>query len=195
MATYTPLVHYAAEAAGDLPHPVIERHAREAVIAFCRRTFAWREQLTVTVHAGEFSVYPQGLPDQSIVLAIVDQHPSDPLLTYDPYLLKIVTRDRKPLSASVTFDVSFVTFDVSLALAPTVTSTTFPDFIYENWMDVLVAGTKGMMRPDIPQFMVEFEKGITRARIELNRQFSSSGLRATSSSAYRNVPYGGATRS
>lgn len=146
------LFSHVAPFAATCPEPTLEHHIRSAAIKFCQRTRAWRIQDVLTLDA-EFVVIPT--PQDSILYEVesvkyretADNAWSNPLQAISLFDLADMSGDGQPAYyyQSNRFELSVFPhqtglLQVSLYLRPDEKAETLPDFLCEEFADVIAAG-------------------------------------------------------
>jgi hypothetical protein len=189
---------FTAVAAANVPVPILDHEIREAAIHFCERTRAWKDVVTLDVVAAQ-AEYTLTVPTDGTVVIVeevyfnqarLEAKPMDTLkeqyqdwltasgtpLFYtqqQPGVLTLV-----PIPASALEDGLLV----RLTYKPSRTATTIPDWLYEQWADVLGWGalSRLLMNPGLPchnpnlaaVYQTQYDAGLLRAIRQTGKNFT-----------------------
>lgn len=176
------------------PQPTIEDAVRDAIIVFCDKTWFWRQWLetTIIVYEGDTEA-ALALPANTRLVGVVsiqkleDETEQtwgdfiDPdtyeISRFDPYP-KILFPD----GAEEDFEAR-----VRVALKPTRAATSIPEWIYEDWLEVITDGAKWWLlsmsnKPwgnsqEAPIYGNRFQDGIGIAMTKVVLETKNSGIR------------------
>lgn len=171
---YADMVSMVVPGLSGIPSFVVEDKIRDTVIEFCRRTWAYEQDLdAITTTAGN-DTYTLTTPNDTEILSVLSVRDSNdsPLgfaLSADYSSIKLLTEPTSEFS-----------FTVKAVLTPGPESTDFPDFIFNRYREELVAGAKGKCfeMTGRPWFngqaagynLKKFKKGITTAVMSRQNQ-------------------------
>ena len=165
MARYSDLIPDVRSEAPEAPSSVIESHARRAVIEFCRRSRFWRERLEIPLvedeRAYDLRIRPEGRCDQIMRARYVTDKSRRPLGHKQHGDIIVTDRPDRPgepeyfsldpAGQSIHLfptpgGMSFKPADnprieLRVVAVPTRRSRQFPDKLFEQWYEGLIAGT------------------------------------------------------
>lgn len=157
----------------DCPTPTIRTAARDAAIAFCEHASVWQEDFSVQVPMGATSGDVDLAPG-SAVSALMEVRKGDKAMLPDDFRL---TSDSFSIASAATEDSTFL---LRVALKPSRAAQDFPDWLFEDWGDVIAAGARARLMaqagrpwamPDGVAYNRElFAEGVVRAKATLYRK-------------------------
>jgi hypothetical protein len=147
---------------------VVDFHTRQAAIEFCRRSQCWRVEIPIGVVVDQ-PTYVLPVPDgasisklHAAVLLNVDGVECDEFKPVPPAFGREMVRNNRSgslvflsddglsLTVSPTPSVAGAQILASVALKPSQASATFPDFLFEQYVDAIAAGALARLL-DLPR--------------------------------------------
>lgn len=189
---------FTALAAAGVPVPIIDHEVREAAIQFCDRARVWREIQTLDVVADQADYTPV-LPVDGVVSIVEDVYHNGVRLEPKPIdTLKEQYQDWQSQSGTplyytqmqpgviklVPYPTTELTdgLSVRLVFKPARTAETLPDWLYEQYADVLGWGAlvRLLLNPGLPchnpglaaAYQTQFEQGLYRASRQSGKSFT-----------------------
>ncbi len=146
----------------DCPDPTAAFWLREAVIAFCERTEAWRTQVSVNVNAAGYADITTSLPVDSSLVSMLGvtcdgtqlEAMSESDLDAEYYGWRTGALTGAPsMFSQTTFDNIVIipatgatqAVDVILTLKPQIDAATIPDFIVNHFKETVMMGAKARL--------------------------------------------------
>lgn len=206
MTNYTSFLPQVMPYVKDCPQPIIEDAIRNAAIEFCEKTHIWKEDLDAISIVGGTSEYTVVVPTGATLMSIDSCWYSDRLLIPkgSDELARIFrlcdwhsaegdavyyTRDTLDKIILVPTPQNDLTDGLKIrgVLAPTRTSTSVEDFIFEDHLDAIAAGARarlyaipGQPFSDVTLALLhrrEFLAGVGEAKIKANKGMTRASLR------------------
>lgn len=203
MAVFSSLYPYVMPAVQGCPSAIADSAIRLALIEFCEKTNMWKHSFNPINIVADQDVYTFTLPTGAAMskptyVAVSGQFVS-PTNEEDLDLLYASWRDttsKQPIMYYMDYDGSMILvptpsdsitggLKVEAALRPAIDSTTFPDWILENWAEVIAHGAlmrlhamPGKVWSDtktVAFHRAKFRDGITRAKSRTMKSFSRQG--------------------
>lgn len=199
MADYSVFSTYILPEMPGCPEITLEAAAQWAVRQFCKETFIWMDWIDDFTMSGE-DEYPLNVSSGAEIVQALKV--TDGQTDYNPldYTSPGVAEDydnEGSLSGYVILPnntIKFIPvpdsethFYVHVALTPSMSSTTFPDWIFSKYEEGLLAGCKHKLfsmakvtwqdSHRASFYWQVFQKSIARGRINYNRQFTMAGKR------------------
>lgn len=205
MATFTQFFPEVLPYVPDVAEPVAENAIRQASIEFCERTRFWQEDMdTIPVIAKE-GVYEvdvdRGVKFVDVMMGYYDDRLLIPksaeelsnlfrrsdwrTLVADPYYVTRTTPTEVVLVPKPAFRGGKL--KIRAAFAPTRSSTTVADSVYEEYLEVIAAGARARLynTPKQPYYdkntAMDYERrfraGIAEARIRVNKSLTRTSGR------------------
>ena len=189
---------FTALAAAGVPVPIIDHEVREAAIQFCDRARVWREIQTLDVVADQADYAPV-LPVDGAVSVVEDVYHNRVRLEMKPIdTLKEQYQDWQSQSGTplyytqmqpgviklVPYPTAALTdaLSVRLVFQPARAAETLPDWLYEQYADVLGWGAlvRLLLNPGLPchspalaaAYQTQFEQGLFRASRQSGKSFT-----------------------
>jgi hypothetical protein len=197
-AKYSDLFPYVLSELVGVSSLQAEAHIRAAVIDFCRRSKVWNveDDATTATPLGRYYdiVTPSGTALVEIKSIVLDGEPLEPSNDDSENALDIGTpktfKQPSPEIYSLwpTPDSAYSVI-VTMTLAPSRASTTFPSWIAEKYHDAIVAGAKsrlmampGQLWTNVQQAMFYrsiCDTGVAEAQAEASKGFTRATVRTT----------------
>ena len=176
------------------PEPTMNMHLVSAAAEFCRETLAWTEVQDPVALQADVSDYEMDMPAQAYALTmrdvwlgsrrlrpmtlhgLQDAMPDWQTQRSNEPVYYNMARDRNSVSVFPIPNASAGALVMRMAFCPTASATTLPDFLGQEYMEVIASGAKArlMLMPGQswanPQLGAyhrqQFDNGILNARIE-----------------------------
>jgi hypothetical protein len=191
------------------PAPTIDQYLLMSAREFCQRTKAWREWLDVFTADGTTNRFDHDLTSQQDLVATLRVLVNDS--GYDEYKIKsardlpkdwesgdsddldgnVVQIDNATEYAIYPLPTSGATFQMQVALKPSMTATTLPDALFDEWLEGVCSGAKARILAQSNQAWTDlnlskyhatkFETFVSRAA---NQDFAQRSNKGTKVWAY-----------
>ena len=205
MANFKDLAPQVQPEAQECPLAVIENETRKTARNFCERTTYWRHEHDPITTGNDTGLYDLTIPDQAQIVAVLsparhrreiieqrDKHWLDENLPNWAEETNIQARWFRMVAPTTLRLIPYPTaaesetgaLSVYIALKPSPLSTTIPDFVFNEWYEVLTEGVlaalfsrpgKAYYNPDLVPFHAgKYESGILLAQEKAVSEFRST---------------------
>ena len=189
------------------PRTLVKREVREAAISLCQSSGIWREEMIKLGILEGIAIYEVDIPRDSKLVQVLSVRISDRnvIAKTSDWLDKHDSTDWRDLEGAARYYMMSTPVEMllnrkpkesveaaltaTLSLKPSRSADTIPEFLYEDWINVIASGAKSklMMIPNktwsAPDHSAaesyEFKKGKGRAKTEANKGHSVVDLRVS----------------
>ena len=209
MASLSDVYPYVMPSVQGCPIGMVDTAIRNSLMEFCEKTRIWKYMCPTISLVDQQSLYPITSTDDNSIISMptyvgVDGFNIAPTNEEDLYALDPLWRkaeSRRPIFYYMDYNdnINLIpipnldpnipsVMQVEVSLKPSVTSTTFPDWIFNNWVEVIADGAlmrlhtmpgKVWANPQIVSlYRGKYRDGITRAKSRAMKSFARQGKNA-----------------